>query len=196
MKKLFPIIWFFFLISVVVNLFTCNTYFEKDLENQEQVDLSEQKVKELESQVAVLQDSIVHIDSKTDTVIKYRTIQRAESSAKITATKNLSETAADSAWNNRYASKKQSLVEAVKCDSLHLEYRSLSELYNQSIQKSALLTRSNRKKDTIIQEVDFQLNEYKVAHQNAKRKFKKQQVSKWLWLFGGLVGGYVYAKNQ
>lgn len=191
MKNLFPLLLFFLFVSIMANVFTCNNYIDSTQVDQAKVDQSEEKVKQLEAEVALLQDSIDSSNQRTGIIITHREFDRAQSSTKITATKELTEPAADSAWDKRYESKKESLVEAAECDSLFLEYRSLTDLYNESITKSALLTKSNVKKDTAIQELKYQTEAHKIAATNAKTQLKKEKAKKWMWIGLGIVGGII-----
>lgn len=191
MKNLFPLLLFFLFVSIMANVFTCNNYFDSTQVDQAKVEKSEQKVQQLEAEIALLQDSIESSNQRTGIIITHREFDRAQSSTKITATKELTETAADSAWDERYDSKKESLVEAAECDSLFLEYRSLTDLYNESITKSALLTKSNLKKDTTIEELKFQTESHQIAADNARTELKNEKRKKWFWLVTGLIGGYI-----
>lgn len=191
MKKLVPLLLFFLFVSIMANVFTCNNYIDSPQVDQAKVDKSEQKVKRLEAEIKLLQDSIESSNERTGIIITHREFDRAQSSIKIAATKELSEPAADSAWDERYDSKKESLVEAAECDSLFLEYRSLTDLYNESLTKSALLTKSNVKKDTTIEELKFQNESHQLAATNAKDQLKKEKAKKWMWIGLGIVGGII-----
>lgn len=180
--------------SILLNIHTCNELKNSKEVSKSEIESSQQKVSNLKQEVNNLKDSITNSDSRTDTIIKYKNIDRVISSKKISAIKELTLNAADSIWNKKYSSKKQSLVADAKCDSLLLDYRSLTDLHHESIKKSKFLSSSLIKKGTIISELEFQNSSCLNNLDLSEKKLKEQKLKKWGYLIFGLLGGFTYAE--
>lgn len=180
--------------SVILNFNTGNNLPDLNVSKNKALKKSQQRVENLKLQISNLKDSIKVSESNTDTIIKYRYIQRNKSSKKIEKIKELTSLEADSIWHKKYNSKKESLINAANCDSLYLEYRSLTDLYNESIKKSKFLKDENLKQDTTITELGLQNVFYKQNEQSASNRLKNERFKKWVYLLVGVVGGIIYSE--
>jgi environmental stress-induced protein Ves len=161
--------------------------------SKSEIESSKKTVISLKENVIHLEDSISNIDAKTDTIITYLFKDRVVSAKNIAAVKDLNVYTADSIWDAKYKSKKESLIADAKCDSLFLEHRSLGNLYYQSADKIGLLSAISLAKDTIIEELEFQNDAYLVNLEVSDKKLKQQKLKKWAFLITGLAGGFMYA---
>lgn len=194
MKNLTIVLLIALVASILLNFNTCNELDTSQSVSKSEIEQSKKTVLSLKSDIANLNDSINNNQSRVDTIIQYRNVDRANSSKKIAAVTALNVYASDSIWDSRYSSKKESLISDAKCDSLKLEYRSITELYRESLNKSSFLTESNFKKDTIINELEFQNQAYQLNLEHSEKKLKRQRLRKWGYLIIGIAGGFIYSE--
>ena len=127
--------------------------------------------------------------SKKDTIIKYREVTRKESSNKISQAKRTTKTEADSILNARFESSTDILVDVIEHDSLRLEVRSITDLYNQEIEINKSLMATIEYKDTIIQNQDFLITNQTKQLQLFDDALKNKKKKKFRAVFNGFAIG-------